>query len=63
MTEQSLICRECEQMFSLTAREQEFLARRGSTGTPTRCRACRAVRRASRQTEPTSAAAVAGLTS
>ena len=44
-TDQTLICRDCNQEFSFTAGEQEFYASRGLTNNPSRCPSCRAARK------------------
>lgn len=46
-TDQTLICRDCNQEFTFTAGEQEFYASRGLTNNPTRCPSCRAARKSS----------------
>jgi Probable zinc-ribbon domain len=62
LTDRSLTCPGLSQVFTVTPREQEFLTRRGSTSSPTRCRDWRGLRRASRRPEPSSDRA-AGSTS
>lgn len=47
LSDQTLVCRDCNQEFVFTVGEQEFYASRGLTNTPGRCPACRAARKAS----------------
>ena len=42
MTDQIVVCRDCNQEFTFTTGEQEFYASRGLTNTPSRCPECRA---------------------
>lgn len=46
-TDQTLVCRDCNQEFTFTAGEQEFYASRGLTNNPSRCPSCRAARKSS----------------
>lgn len=46
LSDQTLVCRDCNQEFVFTVGEQEFFASRGLTNTPGRCPSCRAARRA-----------------
>lgn len=45
--DKTLTCRECGQLFTFTAGEQEFYASHGLLNEPGRCPECRAARRAS----------------
>jgi CxxC-x17-CxxC domain-containing protein len=47
LSDQTLVCRDCNQEFVFTIGEQEFYASRGLTNTPGRCPSCRAARKAS----------------
>ena len=44
-TDQTLVCRDCNQEFTFTAGEQEFYASHNLTNTPGRCPSCRAARK------------------
>ncbi|SRR5712691_7100753 len=44
--DKSLTCRDCNQVFSFTAGEQEFHASKGFMNEPSRCPDCRASRKA-----------------
>jgi CxxC-x17-CxxC domain-containing protein len=44
-TDQTLVCRDCNQEFVFTTGEQEFYAGHGLTNTPSRCPSCRAARK------------------
>ena len=46
LSDQTLVCRDCNQEFVFTVGEQEFFASRGLTNTPGRCPSCRSARRA-----------------
>ncbi len=39
--DKTIICRDCNQSFVFSARDQEFFAQKGFTNTPTRCKDCR----------------------
>ena len=41
-----LVCKDCGQEFTFTAREQEFYAEKGFTNEPLRCKPCRDARKA-----------------
>ncbi|HET8846529.1 MAG TPA: zinc-ribbon domain containing protein [Ktedonobacteraceae bacterium] len=45
MSDQTLVCRDCNQEFIFTTGEQEFYASRGLTNAPGRCPECRAARK------------------
>ena len=45
LTDQTLVCRDCNQEFVFTVGEQEFYASRNLTNTPSRCPSCRAARK------------------
>jgi len=45
LTDQTLVCRDCNSEFVFTVGEQEFYASRGLTNTPSRCPECRAARK------------------
>ena len=45
-TDQTLVCRDCNQEFIFTTGEQEFYASHSLTNTPSRCPSCRAARKA-----------------
>src|SRR5690348_18354825 len=45
LTDQTLVCRDCNQEFVFTVGEQEFYASRNLTNTPSRCPPCRAARK------------------
>jgi CxxC-x17-CxxC domain-containing protein len=47
LSDQTLVCRDCNQEFTFTVGEQEFYASRGLTNTPGRCPACRAAHKRS----------------
>lgn len=40
-----IVCKDCGQEFTFTAREQEFFAEKGFTNEPQRCKACRDARK------------------
>ena len=40
-TDETLVCKECGQEFTFTARDQEFYAKQGYENKPQRCKACR----------------------
>jgi len=44
-TDQTLVCRDCNQEFTFTAGEQEFYASHNLTNTPSRCPSCRSARK------------------
>src|SRR5437588_10161443 len=44
LTDQTLICRDCNSEFVFTVGEQEFYASHRLTNTPSRCPSCRAAR-------------------
>jgi CxxC-x17-CxxC domain-containing protein len=44
-TDQTLVCRDCNQEFTFTTGEQEFYASHNLTNTPSRCPECRAARK------------------
>jgi len=46
LSDQTLVCRDCNEEFIFTIGEQEFYASRGLTNTPQRCPSCRAARKA-----------------
>jgi CxxC-x17-CxxC domain-containing protein len=46
LSDQTLVCRDCNEEFVFTIGEQEFYASRGLTNTPQRCPSCRAARKA-----------------
>jgi CxxC-x17-CxxC domain-containing protein len=46
LTDQLLVCRDCNQEFVFTVGEQEFYASRNLMNTPSRCPSCRAARKA-----------------
>lgn len=46
LSDQTLVCRDCNDEFVFTVGEQEFYASRGLTNTPQRCPSCRAARKA-----------------
>ena len=41
-----LVCKDCGQEFTFTARDQEFYAEKGFTNEPLRCKPCRDARKA-----------------
>lgn len=43
--DKTLVCAECGQNFTFTAREQEFYAEKGFTNEPKRCKNCRDARK------------------
>ncbi|HHT67253.1 MAG TPA: zinc-binding protein [Erysipelotrichaceae bacterium] len=45
--DKTIVCKDCGQSFTFTAREQEFFAEKGFTNEPQRCKACRDARKAS----------------
>lgn len=45
-TDKTLVCKECGQEFTFTAKDQEFFAEKGFTNEPQRCKACRDARKA-----------------
>ena len=45
LSDQTLVCRDCNQEFVFTVGEQEFYASHRLTNTPGRCPACRAARK------------------
>ena len=45
LTDQTLICRDCNSEFVFTVGEQEFYASRGLINAPSRCPSCRAERK------------------
>jgi CxxC-x17-CxxC domain-containing protein len=45
-SDQTLVCRDCNQDFVFTVGEQEFYASKNLTNKPARCPACRAARKA-----------------
>jgi CxxC-x17-CxxC domain-containing protein len=47
MSDRTLICRDCDEVFTFTAGEQAFYAERGYSA-PQRCPSCRAARKAHR---------------
>ena len=47
-TDKPLTCRDCDQVFTFTAGEQEFHASKGFNNAPSRCQDCRATRKAAR---------------
>ena len=46
--DETLVCKDCGQEFTFTAREQEFYAEKGFENKPLRCKACRDKRKAER---------------
>ncbi len=40
-----IVCKDCGQEFTFTAREQEFFAEKGFTNEPQRCKSCRDARK------------------
>ncbi len=44
-TDQTLVCRDCNQEFIFTTGEQEFYASHNLTNTPSRCPSCRSARK------------------
>lgn len=46
--DKTIVCKDCGQSFTFTAREQEFFAEKGYTNEPQRCKACRDAKKASR---------------
>ena len=47
--DRTLTCRDCGQLFTFEAGEQEVFASRGFTNDPSRCSDCRAARKAGRE--------------
>lgn len=47
-TDETLVCKECGQEFTFTARDQEFYAKQGYENKPQRCKVCRDKRKAER---------------
>ena len=47
LSDQTLVCRDCNQEFVFTIGEQEFYASHHLTNTPGRCPSCRSARKAS----------------
>src|SRR2546430_14344414 len=45
LSDQTLVCRDCNEEFVFTAGEQEFYASHRLTNTPSRCPSCRAARK------------------
>jgi CxxC-x17-CxxC domain-containing protein len=45
--EKTLVCKDCGQSFPFTVSEQEFLAEKGFTNEPQRCKSCRTARKQS----------------
>lgn len=43
--DKTLVCKDCGQEFTFTAREQEFYAEKGFTNEPQRCKTCRDARK------------------
>lgn len=43
--DKTIVCKDCGQEFSFTAREQEFYAEKGFNNEPQRCKACRDARK------------------
>ena len=43
--DKTLVCKDCGQEFTFTAREQEFYAEKGLTNEPQRCKGCRDARK------------------
>ncbi|NLZ15467.1 MAG: zinc-binding protein [Erysipelotrichaceae bacterium] len=39
--DKTIVCKDCGQSFTFTAREQEFFAEKGYTNEPQRCKPCR----------------------
>lgn len=39
--DKTIVCKDCGQKFTFTAREQEFFAEKGFTNEPQRCKSCR----------------------
>ncbi|MCK9577856.1 MAG: zinc-ribbon domain containing protein [Clostridia bacterium] len=39
--DKTLVCKDCGQKFTFTAKEQEFYAEKGFSNEPQRCKACR----------------------
>ncbi len=48
-TDQTLVCRDCQQGFTFTVGEQEFYESRGLTNAPGRCPECRAAHKQSQR--------------
>src|SRR5258708_4667316 len=46
LTDQTLVCRDCNQEFVFTVGEQEFRGSHNLTNSPTRCPSCRSARKA-----------------
>lgn len=44
-SDKTLVCKDCGQKFTFTAREQEFHAEKGFTNEPQRCKTCRDTRK------------------
>ena len=45
-TDKTLVCKDCGQEFTFTAREQEFYAEKGFQNEPQRCKPCRDAKKA-----------------
>jgi len=45
LSDQTLVCRDCNEEFVFTVGEQEFYASNNLTNTPSRCPSCRAARK------------------
>ena len=49
--DKTLVCKDCGQEFTFTAREQEFYAEKGFTNEPQRCKTCRDARKTAAKEE------------
>lgn len=49
--DKALVCKQCGQQFTFSAKEQEFYSQKGLTFEPKRCKDCRSLKKASQGQE------------